>query len=574
MNKKCKIVIVAMFKNESSVLLNMLESCKPYADFYVLQNNGSTDGSDQIAKDFLTNNQLSGIVYEEEWRGFGWNRDQLVQFCQSIDHGCDWILQMDSDELLHVEPDFDWSIFDNVNVHQFHIPVSTDNCLYMRAWMWNARYPWRFNHDLVHETIYCADPEINNNLIIQDLPNTKFQHLRFLTGETWTNPTKFISQALLLEEDLIKNNTLLSDLYHFWNLGHCYNDAYISPDFPLGADQQREFARRSIFYFQEYVNYIHNVRETGVPKFIDEQSYSSLISVAHAYRFLNEIDASIATANLAALFVPERNDHLWLLAHLYFDQQQYEIALSYINKMLSPERKNPFPRYCHYIDPTLYYDSPSNRLQNFQQTILQKINEGNKIMTNNMPFILNSNQQKRLFVVDNFYDNPDEIRHFALSNVEYEEDIRFYKGMRSKQAYRPIFIKQAFENIIGQPIVRWDDYNYNGVFQIVSSENPQVIHYDVQRWAAIIYLTPNAPIESGTRTHRSKINGSRHRHQEDADEALGGMFYDMTRFEICDSVGNIYNRLVIMDAEAIHSAGLYFGNSMFNGRLTHLFFFD
>lgn len=194
--------------------------------------------------------------------------------------------------------------------------------------------------------------------------------------------------------------------------------------------------------------------------------------------------------------------------------------------------------------------------------------------TNIITFNPNIYHQKRLFVVDDFYANPDEIRHFALNHVEYDEDIRFYKGMRSRQVFRPDWIKEAFENIIGQHIVRWDDYDYNGVFQIVSSENPQVIHYDVQRWAAMIYLTPNAPISSGTRTHRSLINGCRHRHQAGADEALGGMFYDMTRFEICDNVGNIYNRLVIMDAEAIHSAGFYFGNSMYNGRLTHLFFFD
>lgn len=573
MNKQCKIVIVAMFKNEAKVLLDMLESCKPYADFYVLQNNGSTDGSDQIAKNFLTDNKLSGVVYEEEWRGFGWNRDQLVQFCQSIDHGCDWILQMDSDELLHVDPDFDWSIFNNFGIHQFHIPVDDNNCLYMRAWMWNARYPWRFNHDLVHETVYCADPEINNNLILQDLPNMKFRHLRFPNGETWADPAKFISQALRLEEDLIKNKTLLTDIYHFWNLGHCYNDAYVSSEFPLGESQQKEFARRTIYYFQEYVNFIHNVRETGVPKFTDEQSYSALITVAYTYNFLNDIESGIATAELAGLFVPRRNDHLWYLANTYFEQKQYQIALEYIDQMLDSTRTNPFPEYGHFIDATLYYDSSSNRLQNFRQTILNKLKEGEKNIMDTM-FIQNTNSQKRLFVVDEFYANPDEIRNFALTQVEYNEDLRFYKGMRSVRTYRPEWIKQAFEKIIGQPINHWDEHDFNGVFQIVSSENPQVIHYDLQRWAAIVYLTPNAPIESGTRTHRSRINGARHRNHLGADEALGGMFYDMTRFDVCDSVGNIYNRLIIMDAEAIHSAGLYFGNSMHNGRLTHLFFFD
>jgi hypothetical protein len=51
-------------------------------------------------------------------------------------------------------------------------------------------------------------------------------------------------------------------------------------------------------------------------------------------------------------------------------------------------------------------------------------------------------------------------------------------------------------------------------------------------------------------------------------------FYDSTKFHIADSAANIYNRLVIMDARMIHSAGAYFGNSKETGRLIHLFFFD
>lgn len=375
MNKQCKIVVVAMFKNEASVLLDMLESCKPYVDFYVLQNNGSTDGSDQIAKDFLINNNLSGVVYEEEWKGFGWNRDQLLQYCQSIDHGCDWILQMDCDELLEVDPTFDWTIFNDFTIHAFHIPVTANDCVYFRNWCWNAKLSWRFNHDVVHETVYCENIK---NIVIKNLPNRKFQHIRLNIGETWSNPTKFISQALLLEEDLIKNKTLLSDTHHFWNLGHCYNDAYNSPDFPLGLDHQKEFARRTIFYFQEYVNFIHNFRETGVPKHIDEDSYCALMAIAHAYRFLGELDTGIMTAKLAEPFAPKRNDHLWFLTNVYYDQKRYDDALKSINEMVTPGRTNPFPEYIQCIDSTLYIDSNSTKLKDFQKKILDEINKGEK----------------------------------------------------------------------------------------------------------------------------------------------------------------------------------------------------
>ena len=182
-------------------------------------------------------------------------------------------------------------------------------------------------------------------------------------------------------------------------------------------------------------------------------------------------------------------------------------------------------------------------------------------------------RKRRLFVVDDFYSNPDEIRNYALTQVEYQEDIRWYKGLRSTQAFRTEEMKRAFEFIIGERIVDWES-SYNGVFQLMRSQDPQVYHFDTQRWAAMIYLSPNAPIESGTRLHRSRRNLTRHRDQPNANEAFGGEFLDSTLFDVADSAANIYNRLVIMDAGCFHSAGPYFGNTMETGRLTHLFFFD
>jgi hypothetical protein len=93
-------------------------------------------------------------------------------------------------------------------------------------------------------------------------------------------------------------------------------------------------------------------------------------------------------------------------------------------------------------------------------------------------------------------------------------------------------------------------------------------------WAGLIYLTPNAPIKSGTRLHRSTVTGARHADEESIKNAFDGGFYDGTKFDIVDDVGNIYNRLIIMDARCIHSAGQYFGKQQVDGRLIHLFFFD
>jgi hypothetical protein len=122
-HKKPKIVMISMFKNEAHNIKQMLESCYKYIDFWILQDNGSTDGTPEVVNDFFKDKNIPGFIYqvEEGWMGFGWNRDHLLQKCQSTDHGCDWILKMDCDETLEVDNEFDWSLFSNTEIQSFNV---------------------------------------------------------------------------------------------------------------------------------------------------------------------------------------------------------------------------------------------------------------------------------------------------------------------------------------------------------------------------------------------------------------------------------------------------------------------
>jgi hypothetical protein len=51
-------------------------------------------------------------------------------------------------------------------------------------------------------------------------------------------------------------------------------------------------------------------------------------------------------------------------------------------------------------------------------------------------------------------------------------------------------------------------------------------------------------------------------------------FLDPTPFERQDTVGNVFNRLVIFDGGLIHSGNDYFGHSRETGRLFQIFFFN
>ena len=568
--REAKIVMIAMFKNEAPVLRRMLDSTLGHCDYYVMQNNGSTDGSGEIARQFLTDNNLSGEIYfcEEGWKGFGWNRDHLIRYCQEkVDHGCDWILKMDCDEVLEVDDNFDWSLIEDYETPGFHITAVAGTTVYHRCWMWNARMPWGFNHDPCHETIYHQ--EWGEGFERVDLPQS-IRQIGLNEGQSWMNPTKFVTDALVLEEKLISEGNMLEEpkQYHFWYIGKSYYDAHECHAFPLGDTHKREYARRAIWYFAEWIKHVYKNR----PFAVDESAYNALIFSAEARRFLNEWDEAVATYKQAEVFAPIRNDHFIGLAQCYEHLKQYDKMLEVATKLIDPTRTNPFPHSASFINNEHYVDTGTLPARLYKQA--QDYVEAEKA-TPALPFYINNRQDqaRRMFVVDNFYANPDEIRKYALTQVEYEEDNRWYKGMRSTTVYRPKGMKEAFEHIIGQRIIDFES-GYNGVFQIMRSHDQQVYHYDTQRWAGMIYLSPNAPIVSGTRMHKSKINDTRHRDEAGADFAFQGDFYDSTKFDITDSAANIYNRLLIMDAGAFHSAGPYFGDTKENGRLTHLFFFD
>lgn len=186
---------------------------------------------------------------------------------------------------------------------------------------------------------------------------------------------------------------------------------------------------------------------------------------------------------------------------------------------------------------------------------------------------INNNYNKRIFIVDDFYSDPYAVREYALQQ-EFIEDLRYYKGKRTQEKFFVPGTKKSFEEIIGQKITLWDEYDMNGVFQTCNAEDPLVYHTDLQQWAGMVYLTPDAPFECGTSTYAHKKTKARHVDHAGYESAFEGGFYDSTKFELVDVVGNVFNRLVIFNGKCIHSASKYFGKGLEDSRLFHMFFFD
>jgi len=202
-------------------------------------------------------------------------------------------------------------------------------------------------------------------------------------------------------------------------------------------------------------------------------------------------------------------------------------------------------------------------------------------------YLRNDNQSKFLissskntsWVVDNFYDDPDSVRKFALEQDYHIGGIgRGYIGNRTHQQFLFPGLKEKFEQIMGKKITKWEDHGMNGRFQYCCSGQPRVWHCDSQKWGGMLYLTPDAPFECGTTLYAHKKTRARNYYDDGWDAAWkdtpGDCHLDGTPFEPVDVLGNVYNRLVIFDASCIHSASEYFGTVKENARLWQMFFFD
>lgn len=196
---------------------------------------------------------------------------------------------------------------------------------------------------------------------------------------------------------------------------------------------------------------------------------------------------------------------------------------------------------------------------------------------NTNKFKMKSQLDKRLFVVDNFYEDPDAVRDFALQQWYFDDE--GYLGMRTRKQFLFEGVKERFEEITGKKIVRWEDQSMNGRFQTCKAGTPLVYHCDEENgktlWAGMVYLTPNAPYEAGTSFYVHKKTGVRHNSEPAIGECFNQKtFVDKTPYEMVDTVGNVYNRLVIFDGGMIHAASQYFGWDIPSSRLFHMYFFN
>lgn len=197
-----------------------------------------------------------------------------------------------------------------------------------------------------------------------------------------------------------------------------------------------------------------------------------------------------------------------------------------------------------------------------------------------------------LTVIDNFLENPDKVRNFALHQEFFKDDENKYPGMRTKPISEidPFFCNEIIKKVFSvyfnfnSEKLTW---NVDARFQLTdSSYGEGWVHQDLNKTTGLIYLSPNANLKSGTSIYKTKNNVLNANLNFFADKKHSFFKGDISledskiyrhqnneQFDETISVSNVYNRLLLFDANEYHSAQS-FDNESKEQRLTLIFFIN
>lgn len=360
-NKTVKIVLNAMVKNEAAVIERMLESVYKHIDYWVIQDNGSTDGTQDIIKNFFESKNIPGVLYYEPWQYPGYNRNHTLQHCLNSNHGCEYILRMDADEILEVDDNFDWDV---IRTHDaWNMVARSGNYDYYRMWLWKAGLPWYFADDKRHETIHMKD---NAPYTVGMLP-AGFRHVLLPGGITWENPYKFFIDALELENQVVTKQNC-TDLYHLFYIGKSYNDTVNVETFPFKVDHAKEIVRRATFYFEQYIkkhfpNYPNINLFKSQPK--AEYVYYGMYLIGNMNESVGNIDVAVEYWKKAFNFDPIRNEAILKLCDHYLGRED-NIPDLYLYSNIGVRNKYPFPeKRIVWVEKDAYSDTGWRMLDHF-----------------------------------------------------------------------------------------------------------------------------------------------------------------------------------------------------------------
>ena len=182
-------------------------------------------------------------------------------------------------------------------------------------------------------------------------------------------------------------------------------------------------------------------------------------------------------------------------------------------------------------------------------------------------------------IIDNFFDNPDEVRKFALDQIYEKDTIGSWPGARTREIAHidRVFFDSLFNFLEFSP----EEYRIVSNFQLTDESYEEGwVHKDKSIYTGVLYLSKDPIANSGTSLYEESDCDTKY-----PDEKRNWIFGTKTAEEISKfrddnnsqfkefvNLDNKYNRLIIFPGTIPHRANKFFGTTKEDSRLTLVFF--
>lgn len=333
-----KLALNFICKNESHVIERMLNSAKSITDLIVVNDTGSTDGTQDIIKKFGKENNIPTYVFERSFDNFENSRNHAMEKLRDVVKELDWNADevhgywFDCDEQLIIEKEFNKNQFTK---DLYMINTYIGQMKYTRNTFFRVSKPFRW-YGPVHEFIVCDDKSITSGLADNIVVNVKME------GNSWKGdiPAKYKSHAFELEKYIDENR---KDPRWIFYTAQSYHDSASTSD----KLENEERLRRSIKYYNERIN-----RTDGYA----EEVYYSQYRIGTIMASLEKPWSETHQALLKAYSIdPLRGESIKTIIDYYLKVGEWHNAYLYSKfAKVNFHGKNPYPKRLLFVDQTLY----------------------------------------------------------------------------------------------------------------------------------------------------------------------------------------------------------------------------
>lgn len=304
---KKTICLNMIVKNESHIIQETLDNISKYIDYWVICDTGSTDGTQDLIKEYFRKRGIPGDLVQHQWKNFGYNRSLALKECKGK---ADYIFVIDADDLIVG----DLTLPNNMNADVYKLVYGT-GFTYHREQIFGNHLEWRYV-GVLHEYPECTNKKNTNSKLIEGNYYVDSRRL----GARNKDPKKYLKDAEVLVqgiEDVLKEGDKdLAARYAFY-AGQSYKD----------------------YSDRENSNKYYRMRIQMGGWF--EETYYSYYQVAKNLQEMGKSDEEVEKAYLEAYnFLKVRSEPLYELAAMYRLKGNFEKSYHFGCMAL----KIPFPK--------------------------------------------------------------------------------------------------------------------------------------------------------------------------------------------------------------------------------------